>query len=127
MRKELLTNDHRLTIANQMLSLVGSLQPDPFSPQYAPKSVSLSDVPLQVGQNQGDNPQAEPDSIMQDWEDEREETLIDLVRASDEGAEVGKVDKIPVVIATKAKKKRKKDAVALDETPNAQKKKKKSS
>ena len=27
---------HRLTVANQMLSLVGSIQPDPFSPEHVP-------------------------------------------------------------------------------------------
>ena len=27
----------RLTIANQMLSVIGSIQPDPFSPEHVPK------------------------------------------------------------------------------------------
>ena len=29
---------HSLTVANQMLSLVGSIQPDPFSPEHAPQA-----------------------------------------------------------------------------------------
>ena len=28
---------HRLTVANQMLSLVGSIQPDPFSSEHVPQ------------------------------------------------------------------------------------------
>ena len=29
---------HSLTVANQMLSLVGSVQPDPFSPEHTPQA-----------------------------------------------------------------------------------------
>ena len=29
---------HRLTVANQMLSLVGSIQPDPFLPEHVPQA-----------------------------------------------------------------------------------------
>lgn len=31
-------HSHRLTIANQMLSLIGSVQPDPFSPEHVPRT-----------------------------------------------------------------------------------------
>ncbi|CDO75657.1 hypothetical protein BN946_scf184941.g10 [Trametes cinnabarina] len=47
-----------LTIANQMLSLVGSIQPDPFSPAHIPKA------PTTTATKAGQQPPSRPDTVM---------------------------------------------------------------
>jgi len=70
-----------LTVANQMLSLVGSIQPDPFSPEHVP----------QVKPDQVQSPRPPPGSLSEPIESE--------------GTEDGKDDSL----ATRGEKKREKD------------------
>jgi DNA-directed RNA polymerase I subunit RPA43 len=72
---------HRLTVANQMLSLVGSIQPDPFSPEHVP----------QAKPDRVQSPRPPPGSLSEPIESE--------------GAEEGE----EVALATRGEKKREKE------------------
>ena len=72
---------HRLTVANQMLSLVGSIQPDPFSSEHVP----------QTKPDRVQSPQPPPRSLSEPIESE--------------GTEDGKEEPL----ATKGEKKREKE------------------
>src|SRR5258707_10668802 len=79
----------RLTVANQMLSLVGSIQPDPFSPEHVPQS-----KPDRAAQS----PQPPPRLLSEPVEsDEMEEGLEETMATREE--EVG-------TLTTRGKKKR---------------------
>lgn len=52
----LFTDDSpRLTVANEMVSLVGSIQPDPFSPQHVRKPNTTTPVIQEAVEPEGDS------------------------------------------------------------------------
>jgi DNA-directed RNA polymerase I subunit RPA43 len=105
---------HRLTVANQMLSLVGSIQPDPFSPEHVPQV-----KPDRAAQSPQPSPRllSEP-ADSEGIEEGPEETMEEgetLATRGKKGREKEKVEK--------AKRKRKEDnAVAKSERKSKQKK-----
>lgn len=51
-----------MTIANQMLSLLGSIQPDPFSPDHVPRPEQLQSI------SQGVRAPSPPDNVLAEIE-----------------------------------------------------------
>ena len=83
---------HRLTVANQMLSLVGSIQPDPFSPEHVPQA-----KPDKAAQS----PQPSPRLLSEPVESEgMEEGMEETMAMREEEEET---------LATRGKKKREKE------------------
>jgi DNA-directed RNA polymerase I subunit RPA43 len=123
----------RLTIANQMLSLVGSIQPDPLS------SIHMPDHSIQLTTATKERPKkvAVPEPIIQDTEipdaaddSDEEDTFQHLGRLGDEAIAREAAQRIKAEEAAKSDKKRKrKDAketiAAGDEDAQPEKKKKK--
>ncbi|VDC02760.1 unnamed protein product [Peniophora sp. CBMAI 1063] len=62
-----------LTIANNMLSLVGSLQPDPFSPRHVPQPAALSTAPVAVSDDEDDEPDEAEEKAESGSDDEDDE------------------------------------------------------
>ncbi|KAI0355602.1 hypothetical protein OH77DRAFT_1424543 [Trametes cingulata] len=80
-----------LTIANQMLSLVGSIQPDPFSPEHVPKAAvttATSSSKTAAGASRTDTvmlSEREVDAMIEEGEDSDEEDAFQrLGRMGDE-------------------------------------------
>ena len=109
---------HRLTVANQMLSLVGSIQPDPFSPEHVPHA-----KPDRAPQN----PQPSPRLLSEPAESEMEEGLVETMVTREEEETLAtrgktKLEKEKEKVE-KAKRKRKEDnAVAKSERKPKRKK-----
>ncbi|KAL6305215.1 hypothetical protein BKA93DRAFT_749331 [Sparassis latifolia] len=130
-----------LTVANQMLSLVGSIQPDPFSPEHvpvhtaaasesrekaAPSNIADEPEPLAVD---GDSP-----DIAMDGEDEEEEDTFEMLgRLADEAAAQEKEQRAKEEEAARKEKRRKRKEAksvqgqdgAASDVPEAKKAKKK--
>jgi DNA-directed RNA polymerase I subunit RPA43 len=111
---------HRLTVANQMLSLVGSIQPDPFSPEHVPQT-----KPDRVAQSPQPSPRLLSEPVESEGlEEGLEETMATMEEEEEEEAlatrgkkkrENGKVEK--------AKRKRKEDnAMAKSDRKSKRKK-----
>ncbi len=111
---------HRLTVANQMLSLVGSIQPDPFSPEHVPQAKQdravqspqpsprlLSELAESEGLEEG------LEETMETREEEEEETLATRGKKKREKEKV-----------EKAKRKRKEDNNAMAKSERKSKRKK---
>lgn len=102
-----LTRTHRLTVANQMLSLVGSVQPDPFSPEHVP----------QAKPDQVQSPRPPPGSLSEPIESEGTED------GKDESLATRGEKKREKEVEKHAKRKRKQDnAVAKSERKPKRKK-----
>ncbi|OCH84540.1 hypothetical protein OBBRIDRAFT_786051 [Obba rivulosa] len=118
-----------LTVANQMLSLIGSIQPDPFSPQHNPSPASAT-APSRQPAPSANPATAEPVDAGEEDLSEDEDTFGMLGRLGDEAvaraAQRQADEKGP---AKEKKRKRKEDkaqAAGADVEPNSEKKKKKS-
>lgn len=118
-----------------MLSLIGSIQADPFSPEHVPeKNVQISVPPPR---RQANEAESEVDEAMGDEPDsENEDTFETLGRLGDAAAEREAVKKAKDEEAKEAKKRKRKEAKAAasavtsqdgDAQPEKKKKKKKSS
>jgi DNA-directed RNA polymerase I subunit RPA43 len=84
---------HSLTVANQMLSLVGSVQPDPFSPEHVPQA-----KPDREAQGPQPSPRLPSEATgSEGMEDELEETMVTREEEEEES------------LATRGKKKREKE------------------
>jgi DNA-directed RNA polymerase I subunit RPA43 len=93
---------HRLTIANQMLSLVGSIQPDPFSPEHVPQA-----KPDRTAQSPQPSPRLLSElAESEGMEEELEETMMTREEEEETLGTRGKKKREKV---EKAKRKRKED------------------
>jgi hypothetical protein len=115
---------HRLTVANQMLSLVGSIQPDPFSPEHVPQAkpdrAAQSPQPSprllsEPAESEGIEEGLEETMATREEEGEEEETLVTRGKKKRE-KEKEKVEK--------AKRKRKEDNNAVAKSERKSKRKK---
>lgn len=115
----------RLTIANQMLSLIGSIQADPFSPEHLPDHTIQTTAPK--AQRQPKVPEPEP--VVEDEDEaaasEEEDTFQALGRLGDEA--VARRAKAEEEVKNEKKRKRKgvKEAGPDVEEAQVEKKKKK--
>jgi DNA-directed RNA polymerase I subunit RPA43 len=107
-------SSHRLTVANQMLSLVGSIQPDPFSPEHIPQT-----KPDRAAQSPQPSPRLLSEPVesegMEEGLEEEEENLATRGKKKRE-KEKGKVEK--------TKRKRKEDNAVAAKSERKSKRKK---
>ncbi|KDQ55861.1 hypothetical protein JAAARDRAFT_133675 [Jaapia argillacea MUCL 33604] len=104
-----------LTVANQMLSLLGSIQPDPFSPLHVPENIQTSQ-PSREASSEPVPPVIDDEDhemVNDDSDDDEEDTFGRLGRMGDEAAaqEAARraaVEKQAEEEAKKAKKKKRK-------------------
>lgn len=101
-----------LKVANQMLSLVGSIQPDPFSPQHIPRpAVSAkanATVEAEIGEEEeGDGAPAEEIQVEDELSDD-EDPFAALGKAREDAVEVEQVRKDKESSKLREEKKRKK-------------------
>jgi DNA-directed RNA polymerase I subunit RPA43 len=124
----------RLTMANQMLSVIGSIQPDPFSPEHVPKRAApVSPEPEEADevQNQLAMESAAADDL--EYSDEANRTFRRLGKRADEAKRAGlkareeaEVAAVAVKAAKKGKKKRRaEDSITQDKDKKAKKAKRK--
>jgi len=128
-----------LTVANQMLSLVGSVQPDPFSPEHVPSHqtpVASSSRPQRAAAalatlDEPDDDQVD-DELLEGGSDDEEDTFAMLGRRGDEAVKRDAERRAKEEEAAKKERKRKrKEAKALgadtaaDEPPQEKRAKKK--
>jgi DNA-directed RNA polymerase I subunit RPA43 len=93
----------RLTVANEMLSLLGSIQVDPFSPAHVPGPSTKATQFVSDDEVQQD----EPPVISEDGDDESDEdTFQQLGRKADEAAAQEANRKAEAELAVKAKKRK---------------------
>lgn len=114
---------HRLTVANQMLSLVGSIQPDPFSPEHVPqvKPDRAAQSPLPSPRLLSELAESEgteewPEETMETREEEEEILATRGKKKREKEKEKEKVGK--------AKRKRKEDNNAVGKSERKSKRKK---
>lgn len=112
-------SSHRLTVANQMLSLVGSIQPDPFSLEHIPQT-----KPDRAAQSPQPSPRllSEPveseglDETIATREEEEETLAMRGKKKREKEKEKGKVEK--------TKRKRKEDNAMAAKSERKSKRKK---
>ena len=93
-------SSHRLTVANQMLSLVGSIQPDPFSPEHIPQT-----KPDRTAQSPHPSPRLPSEPL-------DSEGLEEIMATREEEEET---------LATRGKKKREKEKEKVEKTKRKRK------
>ena len=121
----------RLTVANQMLSLVGSIQHDPFSPEHVPDHSTIT-VPTRKHTTVVEAPVPE-DLDEQPGSEEEVDTFEALTRLNNEAEEVEELQRSKEQERDEARKERKRKRKAEkaaaqgegDEESGVQKKKKK--
>ena len=97
-------SSHRLTVANQMLSLVGSIQPDPFSPEHIPQT-----KPDRAAQSPRPSPRLLSEPVESEGMEEGPEKTM---ATREEGEET---------LATRGKKKREKEKEKVEKTKRKRK------
>ncbi|KAI0779385.1 hypothetical protein C8Q74DRAFT_1258721 [Fomes fomentarius] len=126
-----------LTIANQMLSLVGSIQPDPFSPEHVPKAPLTTAVSNSQRTNGPSQPpsahlsEREVDAMMEEAEDnsDDEDPFQSLGKLADDAERRAKEAKEEGVQKEKKRKRKQgkgKDGAEVDASTEKKAKKKKS-
>ncbi|KZT21374.1 hypothetical protein NEOLEDRAFT_1139478 [Neolentinus lepideus HHB14362 ss-1] len=116
----------RLTIANNMLSLIGSIQPDPFSPEHIPVNVASTQAEPEEDAPALDE---EDEEYPEEDSDEDEDPFTKLGKMGDEAKRrAEKVEKAKKEEAKKEKKEKRKrkaeNAGVQSESKRAKKKKK---
>ena len=124
----------RLTMANQMLSVIGSIQPDPFSPEHVPKRTA----PVSPESEEADevlNQLVMESAVADELEDsdEANNTFRRLGKRADEAKRAGlkareeaEVSAVAVKAAKKGKKKRRaEETITQDKDKKAKKAKRK--
>jgi len=101
-------NIPRLTVANEMLSLLGSIQPDPFSPEHVPESGKRQQV-----ESEGEDSEFRRAPDPEEDDDEEIET--------DEGTFMALGNRTDELAAAGACARREADAQALAEKENKRK------
>ena len=121
----------RLTMANQMLSVIGSIQPDPFSPEHVPKRTT-SVSPESEEANEVLNQLVMESAVADELEDSDEAngTFRRLGKRADEAKRAGlkareeaEVAAVAVKAAKKGKKKRRAEESTRDQTKDKKPKK----
>lgn len=104
---------YRLTIANQMLSLVGSIQVDPFAPEHVPEGSQSTTQPTQAFEVDGTD-----EIVVEEPSDSEDEDTFDaLHRAAADAAsrETARKEKeAQEAKEAKEKKRKRKEAKATD-------------
>lgn len=124
----------RLTMANQMLSVIGSIQPDPFSPEHVPKRTAPAS-PESEEADEVPNQLVVESAAADDLEDsdEANDTFRRLGKRADEAKQAGlkaREEAEAAAVAAKAAKKRKKkrraeEIITQDKDKKAKKPKRK--
>ncbi|KAI8972237.1 hypothetical protein BD414DRAFT_500628 [Trametes punicea] len=111
-----------LTIANQMLSLVGSIQPDPFSPAHVPKAPVTTATKAAQSVSRPDTvmlSEKEVDALIEEGQDsdEEEDAFQRLGRMADEAeAAERRKQEVAQEEARKEKKRKRRESKAQDRT-----------
>ncbi|KAF8530426.1 hypothetical protein BU17DRAFT_27070, partial [Hysterangium stoloniferum] len=107
-----------LTVANQMLSLIGSIQPDPFSPEHVPPAQEQSKHNEEDDDEEAEEEEAEDLQALEDGEAESSDPELDTF------AELGKkADKMAAEEAKKAGKAKKRKEVEEKEKEKGEREK----
>lgn len=91
-----------------MLSLVGSIQPDPFSPEHVPQATVGSKPKSTEESHKVEDGELAEDMIAEEESSDEEDPFAALGRAKEEAAEVDKAKKAQEQLKLKGDKKRKK-------------------
>ena len=112
---------HRLTVANEMLSLLGSIQPDPFSPEHTIHTQSKKGAHSEVEEDVVEE-KSELDDGLED--DSDEDTFTMLGKQADQAALQEAKRKMEEAQEKPEKKKKRKDGESEMEFKKSKKHKK---